>query len=464
MAGGYKLWSTGEVVTATNLQNYIQNQTVMVFASASARTTALSGVLAEGMISYRTDSHVLEIYNGTAWVAPETNLTTKGDLAVYSTAPDRLPVGTDGQALVANSSASTGLSWIDSVYTSGKNRFINGAMEFDQRNVGASFTPADSTYGLDRLLYGATQASKTTCQRQSSVVPNGFAYAMKVTSTSAYSILSTDEFEWMTHIEGSLISDFAWGTSSAKTVTLSFWVNSSLTGTFGGSFNNQAHNRSYAFSYTINNANTWERKTITVAGDTTGTWINDSSGYGIELLFSLGAGSTKIGTAGSWGSTFLRGVTGQVNLVANNAATWYITGIQLEVGSVATSFSRTGGTYQGELTACQYYCRKSFPIGTAPANNAGGGGAVTVGNAPKSGSFEPQLWITFPSMRVAPTVTLYNPGSGTAAQWWDGVSASSANARAFNATESSFIIDNTDVTLAWSARDATIHYLATAEL
>jgi ABC-type uncharacterized transport system auxiliary subunit len=111
MAGGYKLWSTGEVVTAANLQNYIQNQTVMVFASATARTTALTGVLAEGMISYRTDSHVLEVYNGTAWVAPETNLTTKGDLATYDTAPNRLGVGTDGQVLVANSSASTGLSW-----------------------------------------------------------------------------------------------------------------------------------------------------------------------------------------------------------------------------------------------------------------------------------------------------------------------------------------------------------------
>ena len=107
----YKLFSTGEVLTAANVNNYLMKQTVMVFASAAARTTALSGVLAEGMISYRTDAHILEVYNGTAWIPSDTQLTTKGDLAVYSTAPDRLAVGADGSTLVANSANASGLGW-----------------------------------------------------------------------------------------------------------------------------------------------------------------------------------------------------------------------------------------------------------------------------------------------------------------------------------------------------------------
>ena len=283
-------------------------------------------------------------------------------------------------------------------YVAGKNRVINGGTEIDQRYNGNSFTPVDASFYVDRFCYGATQASKVTTQRQTTVVPNGFTYAMKVTSSSAYSIVSTDEFEWMTRLEGSTVSDFAWGTSDAKTVTLSFYVYSSLTGTFGGSFNNSAHNRSYAFSYTINTANTWERKTITVAGDTTGTWINDTSGYAIELLFSLGAGSARVGTAGTWGSTFLRGVTGQVNLVGTNAATWYITGIQLELGSVATPFSRAGGTIQGELAACQRYYTRTISGGAyALISNAGFGVSST----------QAQVLVQFPiTMRTVPSTSL----------------------------------------------------------
>jgi hypothetical protein len=162
MAGGYHLFSTGEVLTAANVDNYLMNQTVMVFASAAARTTALSGVLAEGMCSYRTDAHVFEVYNGTAWVASETNLTTKGDLATFDTAPARLAVGNNGEALVANSATATGLSW-NPRNSAGKNKIANG--DFGLWNRGTSIALAASTgyangYSADRwdTTTGANQA------------------------------------------------------------------------------------------------------------------------------------------------------------------------------------------------------------------------------------------------------------------------------------------------------------------
>jgi hypothetical protein len=152
MAGGYKLWSTGEVVTAANLQNYVQNQTVMVFASASARTTALSGVLAEGMISYRTDSHVLEIYNGSAWIGVGSVLTTKGDISVYSTASDRLPIGTTNQTLIVDSTQSTGMKWAPSPQStlSAKGSLVSAS---------AANTLAELTVGVDGQTLAANSSA-----------------------------------------------------------------------------------------------------------------------------------------------------------------------------------------------------------------------------------------------------------------------------------------------------------------
>jgi hypothetical protein len=234
-----------------------------------------------------------------------------------------------------------------------KNRIINGAMVIDQRNAGASVTP-NNNYTLDRWAFGNSQTSKFTSQQNQGAVtpPAGFTNYLGVTSSSAYSVTSTDEFELIQYIEGFNTADLSWGTASAQTITLSFWVRSSLTGTFGGSLSNHAGNRGYAFSYTINAANTWEQKSITIAGDTTGTWQTGNL-KGIALLFSLGAGSSMLATAGSWGASFPRGATGQVNLVGTNGATFYITGVQLEKGSTATSFDVR--PYTTELQLCQRY-------------------------------------------------------------------------------------------------------------
>ena len=212
-----------------------------------------------------------------------------------------------------------------------KNRIINGAMMIDQRNAGASVTPtADGQYGsCDRWSYFISQSSKFSVQQDAGAVtpPIGFNDYLGVTSLSSYSVTGNDYFTINQKIEGFNCADLAWGTANAQTVTLSFWVRSSLTGTFGGAFTNNAFNRSYPFSYTINSANTWEQKSITVIGDTTGTWLT-TNGTGIILQFSLGAVSGRSGTAGAWASNWFASATGATSVVGTNGATFYITGVQ----------------------------------------------------------------------------------------------------------------------------------------
>jgi len=238
-----------------------------------------------------------------------------------------------------------------------RNRIINGAMVIDQRNAGASVTANNDVFGVDRFKFVASQSSKLTVQQNAGSVtpPTGFSNYLGYTSSSAYSVLSSDFFFITQNIEGFNTADLAFGTASASTVTLSFWVRSSLTGTFGGALRNSASSRSYPFSYTISSANTWEQKTITIAGDTSGTWIGATNGIGLQLALSLGMGSTYNGTAGAWASANYASVTGATSVVGTNGATFYITGVQLEKGSTATSFDyRPYGT---ELQLCRRYAR-----------------------------------------------------------------------------------------------------------
>lgn len=242
-----------------------------------------------------------------------------------------------------------------------KNRIINGGMVIDQRNAGASVTitnTADTTYTLDRWGAYGSQASKFTVQQNAGSVspPAGFNYYLGVTSSSAYSITSSDDFDIRQPIEGFNVADLGWGTANAKTVTVSFWVRSSLTGTFGGALTNSAINRSYPFTFTISAANTWEQKSVTVAGDTSGTWLT-TNGRGIQVFFGLGVGSTYSGTAGAWaGSTYVS-ATGATSVVGTSGATFYITGVQLEVGSSATGYEYR--QYGQELALCQRYYWKA---------------------------------------------------------------------------------------------------------
>ena len=239
-----------------------------------------------------------------------------------------------------------------------KNRIINGAMVIDQRNAGASVTPASNpTYTLDRWVFTYSQNSKFSVQQNAGSVtpPVGFTNYIGFTSLAATSLGATDYFILRQKIEGYNTADLGFGSASAKTVTLSFWVYSSLTGTFGGAITNSAENRCYPFSYTISSANTWEQKSITIAGDTTGTWLT-TNGTGIELSIGLGVGTTYSGTAGAWTGSTNVSVTGAVNVAGTNGATFYITGVQLEVGSSATGFEYVN--YQTSLANCQRYYYK----------------------------------------------------------------------------------------------------------
>ena len=257
-----------------------------------------------------------------------------------------------------------------------KNRIINGAMVIDQRNAGASVTPTNGQYTLDRYLSVLSQASKFSVQQNAAAVtpPTGFTNYLGVTSLSSYAVLAGDFFQIVQAIEGYNISDLAWGTANAKTVTLSFWVRSSLTGTFAGAFNNASNNRSYVFNYTISSANTWEQKTITVAGDTTGTW-GTTNGIGINVRFSLGGGSTYQTTAGAWTAGDYFTSSSATSVVGTNGATFYITGVQLEQNTSATPFERR--LFGTEMALCQRYYENRvlpggnvFAMGYASATNA----------------------------------------------------------------------------------------------
>ena len=274
-----------------------------------------------------------------------------------------------------------------------KNRIINGAMVIDQRNAGASVTPANAAYSLDRWRCYLSQASKYSVQQNAGSVtpPAGFINYLGVTSLSAYSVGANEFFSIQQFIEGFNVADLGWGTANAQAVTLSFKVYSSLTGTFGGVLQNDGQNRSYPFTYSIPTANTWTTISVTVAGDTSGTWLTNS-GRGIAVWFGLGAGSSVSGTAGSWAGAGYFSATGATSVVGTNGATFYITGVQLEKGSTATSFDyRPYGT---ELALCQRYFWNGsvFPSFTASTVRDGGNFATMPMQNPVQ-------------MRVTPTAT-----------------------------------------------------------
>jgi len=280
-------------------------------------------------------------------------------------------------------------------YTGFKNRIINGAMVIDQRNAGAATANTISGYTVDRWqVVQSPTTGKVIGQQNAGAVtpPAGFNNYYGITSQSAFSIVAGSIYTFIQPIEGFNFADMAWGTANAQTITLSFWVRSSLTGTFGGSLGNgSSFNRSYPFTYTISSANTWEQKTITIAGDTTGTWAGATNGIGVYITFGLGVGSTYSSTAGAWATGDFRSATGATSVVGTNGATWYVTGVQLEKGSTATSFDyRPYGT---ELQLCQRYY---YPV-------RGSGQFADVVATTTTDAF---FAATFPvEMRASPTMT-----------------------------------------------------------
>jgi hypothetical protein len=337
-----------------------------------------------------------------------------------------------------------------------RNRIINGAMVIDQRNAGASVTATNSSpYTLDRWTAYSNPSSKFTVQQNAGSVtpPAGYINYLGCTSSSAYSVGATDRNLLIQYIEGLNCTDLAWGTLNAKPVTLSFQVYSSLTGTFGGSITNAAGNRSYPFSYTISSANTWTSISITIAGDTTGTWLT-TNGVGIALFFGLGVGSSYSGAAGSWAAAGYYSSTSAVSVVGTNAATFYITGVQLEAGTTATPFEYR--SFGQELVLCQRYYETSYDIGTA-AGTATWNGAVTVPPSTSSRQVGPSFKVY---KRAVPTVTIYAGGNGTSGAIYR--TGSTAATTVPDAGQSGFRMSVTGgVAL---SDDAACHFIAVAEL
>jgi hypothetical protein len=348
----------------------------------------------------------------------------------------------------------------DGVSSSGlygfKNRLINSAMVIDQRNAGASVTPTAEGYTLDRWKARLSQSSKYSVQ-QVTTAPAGFNNSIKVTSLSAYTVGSGELFCLQQPIEGYNIADLGFGSANAKTITVSFWVQSSLTGTFGGALNNSGGSRSYPFSYTISSANTWEQKTVTIVGDTSGTWLT-TNGEGLSIFFSLGTGSTLSGTAGSWsGSTYVS-VTGATSVVGTNGATFYITGVQLEKGSTATSFDyRPYGT---ELALCQRYFERSYNIGNATGSFTNGfSGFVT--STTSATDITPNLRYEV-IKRDTPTVVVYNAVSGASGAAYRTSDAASISVSGINYSGTTGV--GTFTLASGSIGNYLIHWTASSEL
>ena len=341
-----------------------------------------------------------------------------------------------------------------------RNRIINGDMRIDQRNNGASISLLSAAgYAVDRwntVAFGGA-AGGFSAQRVTDA-PAGFTNSLRITTTTAdASITAADNYQLLHQIEGFNTADLGFGTATASAVTLSFWVKSSLTGTHSGSLLNGPDNRSYVFTFTVNAANTWEYKTVTIAGDTTGTWNTDNS-VGISVRFNLGGGSNFQGTPGSWAGVSLYAATGAVQLVGTLNATLQLTGVQLEAGSVATPFERRD--YGRELIMCQRYYQKSYNVTTPP-------GTVT-----NDGYFQSfahnaftlqQTSLRFPVfMRANPTVTLFSPSNGASGVVFDVLAGVNRSCGVFNTGNSGGEINGSGNLTAGNYY--TFHFVANIEL
>jgi hypothetical protein len=376
----------------TGFINVIRNGSQLAptdYTATNGTTVVLSTAASLG------DVVVIEVYNLTSVTnaLPLTGGTVTGATTFNST------VAVSGASTFSSTVSINGAN--GSGYTGYKNRIINGGMVIDQRYAGAATANTISGYTVDRFTVYQTVTGKLIAQQNAGSVtpPPGFTNYIGITSQSAYTVLTGDYYVLQQAIEGYNIADFAYGTASASPVTLSFWVRSSLTGTFGATLRALGTTtRSYPFTYSISAANTWEQKTITVAGDTAFTpYTNNSAAY--SVTFSLGVGTTYSGAAtGSWSTGNYLNATGSVSVVGTSGATFYVTGVQLERGSNATSFEFRD--YGRELQMCQrYYIQyQILPLSSQRVWTGGLGGAALVSPP-----------ITIPQyMRAAPSYSFLN--------------------------------------------------------
>jgi hypothetical protein len=301
-----------------------------------------------------------------------------------------------------------------------RNRIINGNMVIDQRNAGAAISSlgATATYTVDRFYYQSGNAGRFSAQQNAGSVtpPASFTRYLGFTSLGANTPASGDFAVLAQAIEGFNGSDLAWGTASAQTITLSFWVRSSITGTQSVAIINGSSNRSYSQTYTINSANTWEQKVITIPGDTSGTWATDNTAFAL-IRFPLGTGSSNLTTPGVWNASNSNGATGTVAISATNGATFYITGVQLEAGTNASAFEQID--YGRELAMCQRYYAKSYNTSVVPGTVGSFDGAVAIASTGTAAGAAIASFGFPAEMRAPPTMTFYSGNSGASGVWRD---------------------------------------------
>lgn len=339
-----------------------------------------------------------------------------------------------------------------------KNRIINGDMRFDQRNAGASITlTTTATYPVDRWAAFEESDGVMTAQ-QVTDAPVGFLKSLKFTTTTADgSITGAERVYTLQNIEANNIVDLAWGTASAKAVTVSFWVKSSLTGTFGAALRGTLH---YPFSYTISAANTWEQKSITIPGPTSGSWPTDNSG-GIGILFGMGVGPGLSGGGNAWTATNYLVPSGAVAVISTLNATFQVTGVQFEAGSAATSFDVR--PYTTELQLCQRYFAMSYDIGTT-VGSVSASQQVICAIANTSGTVQTTNIFLPVNMRTTPTITTWDENGVSGKFQFSQYSVSSVGYTASVAklNTRSFSIDASGVTSTYNQGRG--HYTASAEL
>ena len=295
------------------------------------------------------------------------------------------------------------------------NRIINGDMRIDQRNNGANGTAVG--YTVDRWQYSGAQPNKGTWGRVAagaSLLALGSGYSISFASTSAYAAAAGEVFAIHQPVEADMVGDFAWGTAGAQPVTLSFWANSTLTGTFSGSIRSYPvpAARSYPFTFSLPTANTWTKIAVTIPGDTAGTWVLQGNAAALAVVFDLGSGATLRGSANTWASANYVGATGSVSVVAVNGANFFLTGVKLEIGSVTTPFNRQSLTKS--MADCQRYYQQYSSNLLIGGNTTASGFVYTTVVYPVVMRATPTFVFTSPSYSNASALVMSSADQGVA--------------------------------------------------
>src|SRR5947209_3279597 len=354
------------------------------------------------------DFHVKVSADGTSWLDAMTIDRTSAKLTANQGFAN--PVATRGQLYAAP---------FDSLAFNGIQ--LNGAMEVSQENGTSSVTlTATGSLQTKYLVDGVIAAYRGTfvaAAQQVTDGPAGYKNSLKFTVSTAQSSLgANDELSVLIPIEGMRCARLALGGASAASISFGFWVKAHRTGSYSGSLRNSSKARSYPFTFTVNAADTWEFKTVTAAGDTSGTWLTDT-GIGLSLNLCIAGGSSRVGTAAAWAASDYSGAASTTNAVAATSDTFQVTGLIVLPGIELPTYDRAPllmRPFDQELTLCKRYYEKSYAYAVAPATaTAVDGLAVlsvpsnTIGVAQQYGSASFSV-----QKRASPTMTVYGHSRG----------------------------------------------------